>query len=134
MFISLPPGELLQNHEAQQQSSWTAPVRKYRASVFKHIFVERQLCIPRGGGHETVMPNRDKSDTRLGFEKNKPPTGIPKLGYDLAGLCPCRAPENPNLEAFKKSPENLSKQCELLAFWCSCGSRAFSKFSRGWAS
>ena len=39
-----------------------------------------------GGGHETVMPNRDKSDTRLGFDKNEPPTKVPKLGYDLSRL------------------------------------------------
>ena len=33
-----------------------------------------------------------------------------------AGLRFCSAPENPNLEAFKKRPENLSKRYELLAF------------------
>ena len=51
-----------------------------------------------------------------------------------AGLRSCRAPENPNSEALKKSLENLSKQRQLAASRCFCGPGAFSKFSRGWAS
>ena len=33
-----------------------------------------------------MEPDRDKSDTQLGFEKNEPPTKVPKLGYDLSRL------------------------------------------------
>jgi hypothetical protein len=95
---------------------------------------------------------------RLGFDKNKPPTGIPKLGYDLLRLgrtsfdptlrslnrfslgfgvlilVVLGALENLNSEAFTKSFKKRSRQYELLAFQRLCGHGAFSKFSRGWAS
>jgi hypothetical protein len=48
ILVSLSPGDLSQNHEAQPQSSLTAPVRKYRASVFQHLFVGRQPWITGG--------------------------------------------------------------------------------------
>ena len=49
---------------------------------------------------------------------------------------PCcqRFPWKSNLESLQKWTGNLSKQFKLLAFWWSCGPRAFSKFSRDWAS
>ena len=37
-----------------------------------------------GAGIKTVKPNREKSDVWSGFEENKPPTGVPKLGSDLS--------------------------------------------------
>ena len=41
---------------------------------------------PRGGGHETAKPNRDKLDTRLGFDKKRLHTGVQELGSGLLGL------------------------------------------------
>jgi hypothetical protein len=94
----------------------------------------------------------------LGFDSNKPPTGVSNLGYDLLRLgrtsfdptlrsltrfllgfgvlilVVLGALENPNSEAFRKSFKNQTKQDELLAFQRLCGQGAFSKFSRGWAS
>ena len=56
IFVSLSPGDLSQNHEAQPQSSLTAPVRKYRALAFRHIFIGRQPCTPRGGAMKLRSP------------------------------------------------------------------------------
>ena len=36
-----------------------------------------------GGSHETAKPNRDKFDTRLGFDNKRLPTGVQKLGSGL---------------------------------------------------
>jgi hypothetical protein len=55
-FVGLPLGESRQNRGAQQQSSCTAPVRKYRASAFKHIFIGRQPWSTRGGGLRRRSP------------------------------------------------------------------------------
>ena len=43
-------------------------------------FSSRDRRGPRGGGHETVEPNREKNDTRLGFDEHKLPTVGSKTG------------------------------------------------------
>ena len=61
-------------------------------SVFREVlgfnvsmdFPRRAVLNTTGAGIKTVKPNREKMDVWSGFEENKPPTGVPKLGSDLS--------------------------------------------------